>query len=143
MNSKVALQRILSVIYISFCIWFLGPILIELFSEPPEGDEVGLAILLTVLCAISVSSIGLWFKPEKLNQSILFKWLIAIEILLLGIAVFLFVYSSWILLVAALAIFYIWIRRLVKRQITNLSNLTWISLFGLVMSVYVFFQLVV
>lgn len=142
MDKSSVVRKLLAVIYASFCIWFFGPILMELFSEPPEGDEVGLAILLCVLIAISFASLGLWLTPEKLKTSKRFTWIIAFEIVLIGIIIFLFTYSSWLLLVTTLAVFYIWIKRLIKRKNSNVVNLTWISVLSLLISVYVFLQLI-
>lgn len=142
MKTKEVLRRLLSVLFVGFSVWFLGPILIELFGEPPEGDEIGLLMLLVVLLLGSFVSLGLFLNYEKLNDSTVLKWVIIIEILLVGVLVFLFTYSSWILLVATLTIFYVWIKRMVKRKTTNLFNLTWISILSLFVAVYVFFQLI-
>jgi hypothetical protein len=141
-NKVRTLSKILCTLYISFALWFLLPILVELLSEPPEGDEIGLLVLLSVLFFGSFLSIGLWFKEDRLNDSTFFKWSTILLICLVGILVFLFTYSTWMLLVSSLAVFYLWIKRIVQRKITILSNLTWISLLSLGLSIYVFFQLI-
>lgn len=142
----VVLKRIwkylLSAISIAFAGLYLGPIWYALLVEPPEGDEVALAILLTVLMLIPLLSIHLWL-PTKLGKEYKFlKRVTLMAILLLGIAIFLFTYNSWILLVVTLACFYIWIRRSLKHEISLVKNIIYLLIINLVVSVYVFFQLI-
>ena len=140
---KTALfHKILSGITIGFSLWFLGPIIIELAAEPPEGDEVGLFAMLIALLVTSVFSIGLWVQEDRLNNSLLLKWFTIIFIILMAIVVLLFTYSSWLLLVVSLTIFYAWIKRIVQSKITTRQNITWMTILCLSMSIFVFSQLV-
>ncbi len=142
MNSINIFRKALSTIYVVFCLWFLGPICIELMGEPPEGDEIGLLAMLVLLISGSLLSVGLWLKPEKLNKLTIITWLIGLHTALLGVIVFLFAYSSWILLVATLAVFYVWLKRIFQRKSDAVQNLTWLAILGLVISIFVFSQLV-
>ncbi len=111
-------------------------------GEPPEGDEIGLLAMLVLLISGSLLSVGLWLKPEKLNKLTIITWLIGLHTALLGVIVFLFAYSSWILLVATLAVFYVWLKRIFQRKSNAVQNLTWLAILGLVVSIFVFSQLV-
>jgi len=140
--SKNILRKILSTTYVVFTLWFLGPICIELMAEPPEGDEVGLLAMLLLLISGSVLTLALWLKPEKLNQRVAVKWIIGLHILLLAILVLLFAYSSWILLVSSLAIFYVWLKRIFQRKSNSVQNLTWLAILGFIVSLFVLSQLI-
>jgi len=111
-------------------------------AEPPEGDEVGLLAMLLLLISGSVLTLALWLKPEKLNKRVAVKWIIGLHILLLAILVLLFAYSSWILLVSSLAIFYVWLKRIFQRKSNSVQNLTWLAILGFIVSLFVLSQLI-
>jgi hypothetical protein len=140
-SRKQLIGRILIVLYVIFTLWFFMPILIELLAVPPKGDEVGLTTLICFLLINAFLSLGLWKNRETINTSKLFRWITSLQISLLAILISLFTYSSWILLVATIAIFYLWLKKLVQGKTTIRQNLSWTSLFSFGLSIYVLIQL--
>lgn len=143
MRKLSILRKVLSGSFVLFVLWGLGPIILELFTKSKSADTIGLTILLLSITLIALFSLSLWLPSEKINTSALIKWMTIVLFILASIAIFIFVYSSWMLLVVFLAVDYVWIRRLIKGEMKTVINLTSLTVVSFLLAIYLFFVLVV
>ena len=143
MRKLSILRKVLSSSFVLFVLWGLGPIILELFAKSKSADTIGLTILLLLITLIALFSLTLWLSSEKINTSAFIKWMTIALFILASIAIFIFVYSSWKLLVVFLAVDYVWIRRLIKGEMKTVINLTSLTVVSFLLAIDLFFALIV
>lgn len=142
MRKQRVFGKVLSSIFVLFQLWSLGPILLELVVKSKSADDLGLLVLLTLLIVTGLFSLALWLPTDRLNNSTLVKWVTILLFILVSVAVFLFVYSSWVLLVIFLAVDYAWFKRLIQGKMNTWLNLTLLTIISFLLSIYVLIQLI-
>jgi uncharacterized membrane protein YwzB len=133
---------VLSGSFILFVLWGLGPILLELFTKSKDSNSIALLILLLSITVIALFSVTLWLPTEKVNGSPFIKWMTIALFILASLAILIFVYSSWVLLVVFLAVDFVWMKRLIKGETKTQLNLTSVTVVAFLLSMYLFFALV-
>lgn len=113
----------------------------DLLNEPPEGDEVLLAGLLIYLIYVSLFSCVLWLPEEKVNGQRIWRWLQVFNLVISGLVLLVFVYSSWILTVVVFFIFFLWIKHSLQKARPLVSNIVKFAFFILVLDLYLIWML--
>lgn len=126
MTLKRIIGCITSVTLIALQTKFFIPEFYELLNEPPEGDEITLAIALGLMLVLSLSSFSLFFGDESVAKSKFVLVILLISVPILGLMVALIFMDSIILFVSIALAFLAYTKSIYQNR-NNLFNQVYLS----------------